>query len=329
MVEPVDELHDLASGVTLHVRRWEPPGAHEAGLPSWVLTHGLASNARLWDGVAWRLAAMGHLVVTVDQRGHGLSSKPEGPYDVATCADDLALLIDVLDLDRPAVAGQSWGGNVVLELGHRHPGAVALVTCVDGGFIELGARFADWERCAEALAPPKLAGTPLETMRGWLDRSASDWPEEGREGTLANFEVRADGTIAPWLTFERHLEVLHGLWEHSPAAVYPDVDVPTLLIAADTGDVGWTDSKESAVDAAVAALPRGRAHWFRPAHHDVHAQRPDEVADLLHDAATDPDFFPPPDGSARRASAGDDQDDTDRDDTDHHDTDHHDTETSR
>lgn len=296
-IEPVREMHVLASGVELHCLRWDASEEVGSAERPWILTHGLASNARLWDGVARRLAARGHLVVTVDQRGHGGSSKPDHGYDVATCADDLALLIGALELDgamRPAVAGQSWGGNVVLELAHRHPADVAAIACVDGGFIDLQARFAEWDDCRTALAPPTLAGTPVATMERWLARSASDWPAEGRAGTMANFEVRDDGTIAPWLTFERHLEVLHGLWQHVPSAVYPNVEVPTLLIAADTGDVGWTDSKEDAVDAAVDALARGRAHWFRPAHHDVHAQQPEAVAELLHTATTDPDFFPEP-----------------------------------
>jgi len=111
------------------------------------------------------------------------------------------------------------------------------------------------------------------------------------QGTLANFEVRDDGTIAPWLTFDRHLLVLRGLWEHQPSSRYPGTSVPTLLIAADTGDVAWTDSKHDAVDHAIASLPRGRAVWFSPAHHDVHAQQPDAVGDLLRRAATDPTFF--------------------------------------
>lgn len=297
-IEPVHEMHDLSSGVSLHTLRWTPPQGIERMPTSWMLTHGLASNARLWDGVARRLAAMGHLVVTVDQRGHGLSSKPDDGYDVPNCADDLALLIDVLELDHPAVAGQSWGGNVVLELGYRHGDAVDQIACVDGGFIDLKARFPDWEDCRATLAPPRLMGTPLDTMHGWLAASAGDWPEEGRAGTLANFEVRDDGTIAPWLTFERHLDVLHGLWNHEPSSRYPHVDVPTLLIPADTGDVNWTSSKEDAVEAAVSALPRGRAHWFRPAHHDVHAQQPDAMADLLHRATTDPDFYADADSGA-------------------------------
>jgi pimeloyl-ACP methyl ester carboxylesterase len=111
---------------------------------------------------------------------------------------------------------------------------------------------------------------------------------------MSNFEVRGDGTIAPWLTFERHLDVLRGLWEHTPSEVYPQMRVPTLLIGADTGDVAWSTSKHDAVDRAIATLQRGRAHWFSPAHHDVHAQQPDGVAALLHRSTTDPAFFPGP-----------------------------------
>ena len=295
-IAPRHEWHTLASGVDLHAVHWDPrpSSAAVAELVPFLLVHGLASNARLWDGVAQHLAQRGHPVVAVDQRGHGRSSKPDEGYDMATVANDLRLLIEVLGWAQPAVAGQSWGGNVVLELAWAHPDAVSMIACVDGGFIDLAGRFPDWEDAARVLAPPRLAGTPLADITGWIESSAADWPEAGRQGTLANFEVRDDGTIAPWLTFDRHLTVLRGLWEHQPSSRYPDVRVPALLIGADTGDVAWSHSKHEAVDHALAALPRGRAVWFSPAHHDVHAQHPDEVGDLLHRAATDPAFFPTP-----------------------------------
>ncbi len=297
-IEPRHEWHSLASGVELHGVHWdpaEPAGADADGEPMpFLLVHGLASNARLWDGVAQHLAELGHRVVAIDQRGHGLSSKPDDGYDMATVANDLRLLIDQLGWQRPAVAGQSWGGNVVLELAWAHPESVSMIACVDGGFIDLSARFPDWDDAQVALAPPRLAGTPLADITGWLETSAADWPEVGRQGTLANFEVRDDGTIAPWLTFERHLTVLRGLWEHQPSSRYPSVEVPALLIGADTGDVAWSHSKHDAVDAALALLPQGRAVWFSPAHHDVHAQQPEAVGDLLHRAVTDPNFFTDP-----------------------------------
>jgi len=250
-----------------------------------LLVHGLASNARMWDGVAEVLAAAGHPVVAVDQRGHGRSSKPDEGYDFTTIVSDLVALIAALGWDRPVVAGQSWGGNVVIELAATHPDVLSAVAAVDGGFIDLGGRFSTWDECSQVLAPPRLVGTPLATIEGWMRRANPDWPESGIEGSLANFELRPDGTIAPWLTFDRHMMILEALYSHRPSTRFPHVAVPALMIPADTGDVVWTHDKQEAVAAAVAALPNGRARWFSPAHHDIHAQHPVELAHVLLDLA--------------------------------------------
>lgn len=266
---------EVAEGVRLRAL------LHPGDGTAFLLVHGLASNARLWDGVAESLASAGHTVVAVDQRGHGLSSKPDGGYDFATVVADLVALTQALELQQPIAVGQSWGGNVVLELGATHPDAISAVVAVDGGFIELGSHFHTWEACCQALTPPRLAGTPAERMRRWMRDAHPDWPQAGIDGAMANFEVVDDGTIRPWLTLERHLMILRSLYEHRPSQRYPQVTVPTLLVPADTGDVAWTRDKRSAVDAAVAALPDGRAHWFSPADHDIHAQYPTELADVL------------------------------------------------
>jgi pimeloyl-ACP methyl ester carboxylesterase len=266
---------EVADGVCLCARTH--PGD---GVP-FLLVHGLASNARLWDGVAHALATAGHHVVTIDQRGHGRSSKPDHGYDFATVVSDLVVLTDALGLHRPIAVGQSWGGNVVLELGATHPDAVRAVVAVDGGFIELGSHFHSWEACCQALTPPRLVGTPAERMQRWMREAHPDWPQDGIDGAMANFEVRADGTIAPWLTLERHMMILRALYEHRPSQRYARVAVPMLLVPADTGDVAWTRDKRTAVDDALAALPDGRVHWFSPADHDIHAQHPVALADVL------------------------------------------------
>jgi len=287
MIEPRHEWHDLQAS-RIHAVHWDPVDASE---PPCLLVHGLASNARLWDGVAWRLAEMGHPTVAIDQRGHGQSSKPDADYDMATVTGELLELIELFGWSMPLVAGQSWGANVVLDFAHRHPESARAVVCVDGGFIELRDRFPVWDDAAKMMAPPNMIGTPLTTMQKWMVASNPDWPEEGRQGQLANFEVLDDGTVSPWLTLERHLMVLRGLWDHRPSTLYADIDTPILMIPADTGEGEWTASKRIAIDAAIEALPHGRVEWFSPSHHDVHAQHPAEVADLLHRAATEADFF--------------------------------------
>lgn len=248
-----------------------------------LLVHGLASNLRMWDGVAEHLVGAGHRVVTVDLRGHGRSDKPDAGYDVGDVASDVRTLIDGLGLGRPWVAGQSWGGNVALELAWAHPEAVAGIACVDGGWIELADRFPDWETCRRLLAPPATAGMAATDLEAQLRRSHPGWPEAGIRGALACFEVRADGTVAPWLTLERHLLVLRGLWQHRPSSRYPEVTAPVLLLPAKrTGaqDFGAAD----AVALAEGALAASRTVWIE-GDHDLHAQHPGTVAGALAAAA--------------------------------------------
>jgi pimeloyl-ACP methyl ester carboxylesterase len=281
----------VSPGLELSLLRRDPDGLARA---AFLLVHGLASNARTWDGVAEELARHGVASVAVDLRGHGHSDKPDAGYSVAEVAADLAALIGHLELGRPVVAGQSWGGNVVLELAVRHPELLRGVVAVDGGIIELSREFPDWEACAQELAPPLLAGRHLAEIEGWIRAAHPDWPERGIAGTLANFEVRPDGTVAPWLTRERHMAVLRGLWEHAPSALLPRVAVPVLLAPAesDRDDHARAVTQRHDVETALAALPRARVAWFRHADHDVHVHRPVELAAAML-GALDDGFFDP------------------------------------
>jgi pimeloyl-ACP methyl ester carboxylesterase len=236
--------------------------------------------------VAEALSGLGHPVAAVDQRGHGLSDKPDDGYDFVTLTNDLLAVMSHLQWSRPVVAGQSWGANVVLELGWLHPDQVRGVVLIDGGWIELSDRFATVEEAKAALAPPKLAGRPLAEFEAMLRKGRPDWPEAGIQGTLANFEIHPDGTVAPWLTFDRHLAILEEFWRHRPSTRYAGMKVPVLLIpASGRGPAG----KGTAVAAAESAIPQARTRWFT-ADHDVHAQHPAEVAAELA-GAVDDGFF--------------------------------------
>ena len=61
-----------------------------------VLLHGLGSSGLDWEFQVAHFRDR-FRVVTPDLRGHGRSSKPDGAYDVPTCADDLALRIELFD----------------------------------------------------------------------------------------------------------------------------------------------------------------------------------------------------------------------------------------
>jgi pimeloyl-ACP methyl ester carboxylesterase len=279
---------DPGTGVMLRTVRWG--NAPDATLAPLVLVHGLASNAMLWEGAALEFAALGHAVVAVDLRGHGLSEKPDDGYDMQSVTNDVAGLLRVLATQgyvRPVVIGQSLGGNVVVELAHKYPELVRGVVAVDGGFLELQEHFPQWEECSVALRPPNLLGTPVARMRGYMEGAHPDWPKTGIDGSMANFEHLPDGTIRPWLSLERHLMVLRGLWEHKPTLIYKDITVPVMFVPAEGPGGVFAETKRQAVERALHSVPKVRVEWFSPADHDLHAQHPVRFAQVVHLATTD------------------------------------------
>ena len=276
--DALEALVALPSG--LRLRTLSRGNQYEDG-PVYLLIHGLASNARMWDGVGNALAKCGHRSIAVDLRGHGRSDKPDDGYDFDTVSQDLCELLDAFKIDRAVFVGQSWGGNIVIHAAHKHPNRVIASVPIDGGFIELGNTFPEWETCAERMQPPRLAGMRAGRLESAIRATNTDWPETGIIGSLSNFEFHEDGTISPWLSFERHMLILQELWMHKPSELFAHIERPVLFMPADSGDVAWTNNKETAINNALAKLKSGRAHWFRPAHHDLHAQHPERCADIL------------------------------------------------
>jgi pimeloyl-ACP methyl ester carboxylesterase len=89
-----------------------------------VLMHGLLMNRRMFDRLAPEMASRGYRVVTIDVLGHGRSDRPEDMrlYSMPAFGDQLAALVEHLELDRPVVGGTSLGANAALEFAHAHPG---------------------------------------------------------------------------------------------------------------------------------------------------------------------------------------------------------------
>ena len=267
-------------GIKLHYREWPGDG------PPVVLLHGLASNSLTWQQVAAHLNRAGHRVLAVDQRGHGLSDKPDDGYDFATIAADLARLIAALRLERPLLVGQSWGGNVLLEFGARYPALACGLGWVDGGFLDLQSRpNATWESVSAQLKPPNLSGMPRAALKERMQAAHPDWEEWGVEATLGNFETRPDGTIRPWLSLEHHMAILRAMWEQRPPALYGLVTAPTLICVAEVpANIEWNRVKARQVAAAQATLSTGEVVWFAQTDHDIHVHRPQALAELLLNA---------------------------------------------
>src|SRR5690606_38551608 len=85
-----------------------------------VFSHGWPLNADAWDDQMLFLASHGFRCIAHDRRGHGRSSQPWEGNDMDTYADDLAALIESLDLKGVVLIGHSTGGGEVARYIGRH-----------------------------------------------------------------------------------------------------------------------------------------------------------------------------------------------------------------
>jgi non-heme chloroperoxidase len=88
--------------------------------PAVTFSHGWPLSADAWDGQMLFLAQHGYRVVAHDRRGHGRSDQTSSGNDMDTYADDLAAVIEALDLRDVTVVGHSTGGGEVARYIGRH-----------------------------------------------------------------------------------------------------------------------------------------------------------------------------------------------------------------
>ncbi len=88
--------------------------------PAVVLSHGWPLTADAWEDQMFFLASHGYRVIAHDRRGHGRSSQPWQGNDMDTYADDLAELVEKLDLKDAVHVGHSTGGGEVARYIGRH-----------------------------------------------------------------------------------------------------------------------------------------------------------------------------------------------------------------
>lgn len=174
--------------------------------PVVLLVHGWTVTADLnWIGVYRTLSHAGYRAVAVDLRGHGRGLRTSAAFRLRDCADDLAALVDALDVGPVFAVGYSMGGPVVQLLVRDHPDVVAgAVLCATSTNWKGPQMRVIWStmallRLALGVAPRTTWTLMIEALGGSAERSAwaiselsrgsaVDVAEAGRE--LGRFDSR-------------------------------------------------------------------------------------------------------------------------------------------
>ena len=256
-----------------------PDGPAMRELPTLVLLHGGPG----FDHSSFK-PAFGRLrdaaqVVYLDHRGQGRSdrSTPDR-WHLAQWADDVRDFCDALEIERPVVLGQSFGGFVAMCYAARHPD--------HPGGIVLSSTAARWVAERSVRVFERLGGREVAeaARRFWAEPGQDTMPDYARLCMPLYSRTAQDPDGLARTKF--HLELTFA-WEKGEGA---DLDLreqlervrcPTLVIAGDDDPVTTLEAAEE----IVASLPANltRYEHFADAGHGVYRDRPDDYFRLLRE----------------------------------------------
>src|SRR5512132_2369868 len=129
-------MHVSVNGLRLRYLDWG-----NAGAPPVVCVHGYTSSAEAFNAPARHFQDRFRLLVP-DVRGHGESAwAPDGAYQYADQASDLAALVDALRLDRFTLIGTSMGGIIAMTFAASHADRLTALVLNDiGPDVEVGSQ---------------------------------------------------------------------------------------------------------------------------------------------------------------------------------------------
>ena len=221
---------------------------HGSGKPALVFVHGWCCNKTYWDAQVSSFASM-YTVVTIDLAGHGESGHGRKRYTVEAFGEDVAAVVNKLNLERVVLVGHSMGGAVILEAARRLPKRVIGLIGVDT-YQNLEESNTP-ERVEEFLKPMRedFHKAAVDFVRGYLFRPTTD-------SALVEKVVLDISSASP----EVGVSALHELLLYDAKPALEEVRVPIRSINTDGYPTDVEAGRRLAASFDVTVIP-GLSHY--------------------------------------------------------------------
>jgi non-heme chloroperoxidase len=243
--------------------------------PVVTLSHGWPLNADMWDGQMLFLAQNGFRAVALDRRGHGRSSQASSGNNMDGYADDLAAVIQALDLNNVTVVGHSTGGGEVARYvgryGTKRVAAAVLISAVPPLLLK---------------TPGNPEGLPLEVFDGLRSGLVKDRAQFYKDFALLFFGANKPGsnvsqgildqfwTWSMQAGLKNAYESIKAFSETDFTEDLKKFDVPTLVLHGEDDQI--VPVKNSAMK--TARLVKGAKDIYYPgAPHGITATHADQI----------------------------------------------------
>jgi pimeloyl-ACP methyl ester carboxylesterase len=241
--------------------------------PLLLLLHGFTENSMCWSRVA-RGLEQDFDVIMVDARGHGRSSGPETGYSQEILNQDVAALIQELELHQPFVFGYSNGALTAAQVAATFPGLVRAVILEDPPWSESSSRpfpttgehepwpgytawlnsWVDWHKALRTQTPEER----VASSQRFLPPGALDWP---KEELLSHLEAQAQFNLAV-------LSFVPPVPASTPwRATVERIECPILLL---TSDPERSSVSPQEAQKMAATWRKGQLAYFPHASHFLH-----------------------------------------------------------
>ena len=246
----------MSNGIRLHY--WRTGGENK---PVIIMAHGITDYGLNWATLASKFESE-YDIIMYDERGHGFSEKPDGPYSLETHMEDLVGLINALEIDRPILIGHSMGGSIAAITAATYPNLPAAVVLEDPPMDELLERLTvdiheDWKGMVESfnvMPKEKLMNEARTKYHPGLNMFEYDlWAESKHLAHPNVTNILREGGFG------------------NPIEIFPKIKAPTLILKAEATKEQY---KQKHLETA-ALLSNGNLIHIKGTSHLVRHDKPD------------------------------------------------------